>query len=53
MTKKWQTETDQREKYAIWLDKNDLSKLRKQQETVGIPVSESIRRAIKAYLKKL
>jgi hypothetical protein len=47
------TQTSDREKYAIWLDKADLTKLRNYQEKVGVPVSESVRRAIKAYLKKL
>jgi Ribbon-helix-helix protein, copG family len=53
MSKKWQTETEDREKYAIWLDKEDLAELRKHQEKIGVSVSESIRRAVKAYLKKL
>jgi|HubBroStandDraft_6_1064221.scaffolds.fasta_scaffold02308_12 hypothetical protein len=53
MSKKWQTESEDREKYAVWLDKDDLAKLRKHQEAIGVPVSESIRRAIKGYLKKL
>jgi len=43
--------TKNREKYAVWIDNDDLARLRKYQQTVGVPVSESVRRAIKAYLE--
>ena len=43
--------TKNREKYAVWIDNNDLDRLREYQQTVGVPVSESVRRAIKAYLE--
>jgi hypothetical protein len=42
-----------REKYAVWIDNDDLDRLREYQETVGVPVSESVRRAIKRYLEVL
>jgi hypothetical protein len=45
--------TRDREKYAVWIDNDDLDRLREYQQTVGVPVSESVRRAIKAYLKIL
>jgi len=45
--------TKNREKYALWLDKADLARLREYQEWVGVPVSESIRRAVNAYLETL
>jgi len=45
--------TKKREKYAVWIDNDDLDRLREYQQTVGVPVSESVRRAIKAYLKVL
>jgi len=45
--------TKKREKYAVWIDNDDLDRLRDYQQTVGVPVSESVRRAIKAYLKVL
>jgi len=45
--------TKNREKYAVWIDNDDLDRLREYQETVGVPVSESVRRAIKAYLENL
>jgi hypothetical protein len=51
--KKSSTRTNDREKYAIWLDKQDLAKLRAHQDKIGVPVSESVRRAVKEYLKKL
>jgi Ribbon-helix-helix domain len=43
--------TKNREKYALWLDNDALARLRDYQEQVGVPVSESIRRAVDAYLK--
>ena len=45
--------TNKREKYAVWIDNDDLDRLREYQQTVGVPVAESIRRAIKAYLEIL
>jgi hypothetical protein len=45
--------TKGREKYAVWIDREPLAKLRQYQEDVGVPVSESIRRAIDAYLETL
>ena len=45
--------TKNREKYAVWIDNDDLDRLRKYQQTVGVPVSERVRRAIKAYLEIL
>lgn len=45
--------TKNREKYAVWIDNDDLDRLREYQQTLGVPVSESVRRAIKAYLEIL
>lgn len=45
--------TEKREKYAVWIDNDDLERLREYQERVGVPVSESVRRAIKAHLQTL
>ena len=45
--------TRNREKYAIWIDNADLERLREYQQAVGVPVSESVRRAIKSYLAVL
>jgi hypothetical protein len=45
--------TRNREKYAVWIDNDDLDRLREYQQMVGVPVSESVRRAIKAYLDVL
>ena len=45
--------TKNREKYAVWIDNGDLDRLREYQERVGVPVSESIRRAVKAYVEAL
>ena len=45
--------TKKREKYAVWIDNDDLDRLRGYQQTMGVPVSESVRRAIKAYLEIL
>ena len=45
--------TKKREKYAVWIDNDDLDRLRDYQQRVGVPVAESIRRAIKAYLETL
>ena len=45
--------TKKREKYAVWIDNDDLDRLREYQQRVGVPVSESVRRAIKAHLETL
>ena len=45
--------TENREKYAVWIDNGDLDRLREYQQIVGVPVSESVRRAIKAYIETL
>jgi hypothetical protein len=45
--------TKDREKYAVWIDREALAQLRRYQEDIGVPVSESIRRAIDAYLETL
>jgi hypothetical protein len=45
--------TKNREKYAVWIDNADLDRLREYQQRVGVPVSESVRRAIKAHLETL
>jgi hypothetical protein len=45
--------TKKREKYAVWIDNDDLDCLREYQQKVGVPVSESVRRAIKAHLETL
>jgi hypothetical protein len=52
MTKEFPTETDDRKKFAVWLDKTHLLALRTIQERIGAPISESIRRAISEYLEK-
>ncbi len=46
------TKTASREKLAIWIDLPDVAKLRALQERIGVPVSESVRRAVAEYLKK-
>jgi len=42
-----------KEKYAVYMDRGDLKVLRDYQAEVGVPVSESIRRAIRAYVAEL
>lgn len=44
------TFTPNSEKTAIWLPNADLAKLRALKVSDGIPVNESIRRAVAAYL---
>jgi hypothetical protein len=39
-------------KVAFYLDSKQLAKLRAIQKEVGVPVSESIRRAIDQYLQQ-
>ena len=53
MSKKVTSKSAEREKYALWLDNDSLAALRAYQEQVGVPVSESIRRAVEAYVKTL
>lgn len=53
MSKKVTSKSAEREKYALWLDNDSLKALRQYQEDVGVPVSESIRRAVEAYVKTL
>jgi predicted DNA-binding protein len=54
MPKKTATnKTEDREKYALWLDHSVLKRLREYQEEVGVPVSVSIRKALEAYLENL
>ncbi len=38
-----------REKYSLYLDPEQMIWLRAEEERTGVPVSESIRRAIDAY----
>ena len=45
------TKTEDREKIAIWLDNDQLKALREIQQTDGVPVVVSIRKAIDAYLE--
>jgi hypothetical protein len=49
---KRKTETRECEKYAVWLDKKALAKLRRLHDRRGISVSELIRRALSAYLTR-
>jgi hypothetical protein len=46
-------EKQDKEKYAVYMDRGDLKTLRDYQAEVGVPVSESIRRAIRAYVAEL
>ena len=46
-------EKQDKEKYAVYMDCGDLKILRDYQVEVGVPVSESIRRAIRAYAAEL
>lgn len=45
--------TDDKEKIALWIDRKNLATLRALKEKIGVPVSESINRAVAAYLKNL
>jgi hypothetical protein len=42
-----------KEKYTLWMDRQDLAALRNYQESMGVPVSESVRRAIAEYIQRL
>jgi hypothetical protein len=53
MGKKVTTKTATHEKYAFWIEHGPLKRLRDYEEEVGVPVSESIRRAVEAYVKTL
>jgi hypothetical protein len=46
-------EKQDKEKYAVYMDRGDLKALRDYQAQIGVPVSESIRRAIRAYVAEL
>jgi Ribbon-helix-helix domain len=41
-----------KKKVAFWLNSDQLAKLRAIQKEIGVPVSESIRRAIDLYLQQ-
>lgn len=45
--------TKKREKYAVWIDNEDLDPLREYQKRIGVPVSESIRGAIRVYVEAM
>jgi len=45
--------SEHREKYSLYLDRDDLERLRAHEQAIGVPVSESIRRAIRAHLEGL
>lgn len=53
MAKKPESKTEDREKYTLWLNTAELDRLKEYQQAVGVPVSESIRRAISDYLDQL
>jgi hypothetical protein len=53
MAKKTESKTEDREKYTLWLNTAELDRLKEYQQAVGVPVSESIRRAISDYLDRL
>jgi hypothetical protein len=44
------TKTERREKIALFLDNEQVSWLRNIQETDGVPVSVSIRKAVDMYI---
>jgi hypothetical protein len=43
--------TKTRQKYSLYIDDEDLNELKAYEKDIGVPVSESIRRAISFYLK--
>ena len=45
--------TKTRQKYSLYIDDVDLRELKAYEKDVGVPVSESIRRAIACYLEYL
>ena len=53
VAKKVTTKTEDREKFALWLDNDVLKRLRAYQDDIGVPVAVSIRKAIDAYLETL
>jgi hypothetical protein len=53
MTPKTTTKTATREKYSLYLEQADLDRLREYEREVGVPVSESVRRAVAAYVASL
>ncbi len=46
------TKTEDREKIAVWLDKPQITKMRKIQETEDVPIAAQIRRAIDEFLER-
>lgn len=52
LSKTTKTKTEAREKIAVWLDHGLVAALREIQEKVGVPVGESIRRAVGEYVAK-
>jgi len=46
------TKTDRREKIAVWLNKDQIAKLRKIQEQEDVPIAAQIRRAIDEFLER-
>jgi hypothetical protein len=50
--KKSAIKTGEREKIAVWLDHDQLAKLREIQRREDVPVSSMIRRAINDLLRK-
>jgi hypothetical protein len=46
------TKTDKREKIAVWLNKDQIRKMRKIQETDDVPLAAQIRRAIDEFLER-
>lgn len=50
---KQKMKTETREKYSLYLDQADLDRLREYEREIGVPVSESVRRAVAAYVQAL
>jgi hypothetical protein len=46
------TKTPKREKIAVWIDMAEIEALRYIQVKIGVPVAESMRRAVKFYLQQ-
>lgn len=53
MKKTKAAEPEPRVKYSLYLDRADLARLQAYEQAIGVPVSESIRRAIKTHLEAL
>jgi hypothetical protein len=45
------TKTKVREKYAVWLDRSALKRLRPYSDKVGLSVSELIRTAVNRFIE--